>query len=83
MTAPSAAPHAIVATITAGTGQSEHVEAEQRAEVAQREHRADRKVDAADNDDQRHAEHDKADFAGLPSGIGEAADRQKAVDRRG
>ena len=59
----------------------QHVEAEQRAEIAQREHRADRKVDAADDDDQRHAEHDKADLAGLPSGIGEAADRQEAGDR--
>ena len=59
----------------------QHVEAEQRAEIAQREHRADRKVDAADDDDQRDAEHDKADFAGLPSGIGEAADRQEAGDR--
>ena len=59
----------------------QHVEAEQRAEIAQREHRADREVDAADDDDQRHAEHDEADLAGLPAGVGEAAGRQEAGDR--
>ena len=59
----------------------QHVEAEQRAEIAQREYRADREVDAADDDDQRDAEHDKTDFAGLAAGIGEAAGRQEARDR--
>ena len=57
------------------------VEAEQRAEIAQREHRSDRKVDAADDDDERHAEHDEADLAGLPPGIGEAGGGKKAGDR--
>ena len=37
----------------AATGQFEHVERVERAEVGQREHRSDREVDAADDDDQR------------------------------
>jgi len=59
----------------------EHVEQAQCAEIAQREHRSHREVDAADDDDKGHAEHDEADLAGLPSGIGEAADRKKAGNR--
>ena len=49
----------------------------QRAEIRQRERRADRQVDAADDHDQRHAEHDENRFPRLRAGIRElAADRK-------
>jgi hypothetical protein len=51
---------------------AENIEGEQRAEVGQRKHRTDRQIDAADNDDERLAKRDKADFARLPRRVGEA-----------
>ena len=80
LTAPSSAPQTTVAAIDRGDRPAEDVEAEERAEIGQREHRADRQIDAADDDDQRLAEHDEADLAGLPRRIGEARRRQEVVD---
>ena len=59
-------------------GPAENVQTIERAKIAQREHRADRQIDAADDDDQRHAEHDEADLAGLPRDVAQAADGKEA-----
>lgn len=58
----------------------QHVEQIERAEIRQREDRSDRQIDAADDDHQRHAEPDEADFAGLPRGVGKARRRQEMID---
>ena len=59
---------------------AQHVEQIERAEIGQREDRADRQIDAADDDDQRQPERDEADLAGLARGVGEARRRQEVVD---
>ena len=60
---------------------AEYIEGEEGAEVGQREHRAHRKVDAADDDHERHAERDESDLTSLPRRVGEARRRQEIVDR--
>ena len=80
MTAPSSAPQTIVAASDCDDRPAQHVERVERAEVGQREHRSDREIDAADDHDQRLAERDEADLAGLPRGVGEARRREEVVD---
>ena len=80
LTAPSSAPTDKRGGDHGGHRPGEHVEQVERTEVGEREHRSDRKVDAADDDDQRHAQRDEADFSGLARGIREARRRQEMVD---
>jgi hypothetical protein len=48
----------------------QHVHHHQRGEIRQREHRAHREVDAADDHHQAETEHDEADLAGLAQRVG-------------
>ena len=63
------------------TGHLPHVHHHQRAEVGQREHRAHRQVDAADDHHQRQAQHDEADLAGLAQGVGQRRRRVEVADQ--
>ncbi len=51
---------------------AQNVERIERAEIRQREHRSDRKVDAADDYDETLAERDEADLARLTGGVRQA-----------
>ena len=81
MIAPSSAPATIVAAAHRDDRPAQDVERVERAEVGQREHRSDREVDAAHDDDQRLAESDEPDLRRLPCGVGEARRRKEVVDR--
>ena len=54
-----------------------HVHQKQRAEVGQGKHGADRQINAADDHHQRHAKHDKSDFASLAAGVRHVGGRKK------
>src|SRR5271170_4629339 len=51
---------------------TQNVKRIERAEIRQREHRSDRKVDAADDYDETLAERDEADLARLTGGVRQA-----------
>src|SRR5271156_6330126 len=60
---------------------AQNVERIEGAEIRQRKHRSDRKVDAADDHDETLAEGDEADLARLTGGVRQARRRQEVVDR--
>ena len=58
------------------------IEQRQRHEIAERKIRADRQVDAADDDDQHHGDADQCEFAKLPRGDRQVAAAEEIRDQR-
>ena len=58
--------------------QLQNVHQVQRAQIAEREHRPDREIDAADDHDKRKAQHDQTDFTRLAQDVRDAGGSEKA-----